>query len=217
MDCAARIEPGGLDGGAEHFDELVDLFPLARHRRHQLRLAPHFMGQAQVEPEAPGQRQVALLFLVMAAQLQCACGELSQRMARQAQFGPALAGESQLHFFALGVQMGGLELRAEQGLDRGETLGQWLVLGDVAGRIAPHKRQLALAAQQDFTHRQTLGRIGRIDRRGDGLGQQQFDELPVSQRGLQQAQKAFGRIGLDDRCLRFRNQMGEHRRHQRKA
>ncbi len=47
---------------AEHFDEFIDLLPLARHRRDQRLLG---VGDAQVREERPCQVQEAIFLAIM--------------------------------------------------------------------------------------------------------------------------------------------------------
>ncbi|MNH10858.1 hypothetical protein D3C79_703480 [compost metagenome] len=119
----------------EHFNELVDLLPLARHGRDQRTLC---VGHAQITQEGPRQFQVTLLLAVVAR----AGSSLARRLGTVAlEHRLALLAEGQLHF-AVGVEQVGVAKALPQQLgDQCLGLVQRHVAGDVAGLVAVDQRK----------------------------------------------------------------------------
>ncbi|MND96581.1 hypothetical protein D3C80_888800 [compost metagenome] len=190
----ARAEvghPQGLIGGqrrrvqgmGKHFDELVDLFPLARHRRDQRLL---LVGDAQVMQERTAQFQVTLFLPVMFAGR---CLTLLLHGAAM-QHRLALLAELQLRFVAQAQQVGIAERTRQQLGDQRQGLVIGQVAGDVTGLVAVHKRQASLALDgQGFGDDPLQGFFS-----ADMARQHQFDQGILLQAGGEQAQKLRTRI-----------------------
>ena len=182
MDRQLRITPlqrRVAQGVGKHLDELVDLLPLARHRRHQL--VPGG-GHAQIGEERPAQFEKALLLAVMASDRRLALDHLADEQARL-----VLLAEGQLHVLGQRQQVGVPERRWQQAGDMRQGFGHRQVLGDIAGLVGGDERQAGLAFDRDRANGQALqlGFLALV------LAQQQLDQGVLHHAGVQQGKKLF--------------------------
>ncbi len=211
-----RIAPAQAGVGqrrGEHLDETVDLAPLARHRRDQPVLR---VGHAQVVPERALQRQQAMLLAVVLLGVRVrggvralvVGGRAGAAHPQQAAVAAALGLDGELRLLGAGVQVRVLEgTGGDQAVQQRRHLGQRVVLGDVAGGVAPDQLQVRLAAQ----HHRAGQHLLEIGLGAAVAAQRQAHQLARGQRGLDQAEEALARGGL--RCGLRRgagNQVGEH-------
>jgi len=150
---------------AEHFDKLVDLLPLARHRRDQ-RLPG--VGHAQVGEERPAQVEEAMLLTVMLGRWRLA--QLLRLAPEQRAF--VLLAVFQLGFVGQRQQVRVLERARQQRGNRRHAVGQRQVLGDVAGLVAVDEGQARLLLDRHCLDDQPL-QLGFVT---DVFGQHQLDK-----------------------------------------
>lgn len=197
----------------EHLDEAVDLAPLARHRRDQPVLR---VGHAQVVPERALQRQQAMLLAVVLLGVRVGGGvralvvggRAGAAHPQQAAVAAALGLDGELRLLGAGVQVRVLEgTGGDQAVQQRRHLGQRVVLGDVAGGVAPDQLQVRLAAQ----HHRAGQHLLEIGLGAAVAAQRQAHQLARGQRGLDQAEEALARGRLRGGLRRGAgNQVGEH-------
>jgi hypothetical protein len=159
----------------QHLDELVDLPPLARHRRHQALLR---VGDAQLGQEGRVQRQRVALGAVVggggllgsARSAVIESRSVSVRRAEprrngigggdlaDAQAPLPLAAHHQLDVVPAGDQVRVVEALRHQPRHLGHRRLQRQVLGDVLGPMPPDHRQVVHPAQQHSPRQQLLQR-----------------------------------------------------------
>ncbi|MNG98612.1 hypothetical protein D3C79_577610 [compost metagenome] len=167
----------------KHFNELVDLLPLARHGRDQRLL---LVGHAQVLQERPAQFQVALLLPVVLTSRRLALLLHSAAMEHRL----ALLAELQLRFVAEAEQVGVAKRGRKQLGHQRQRFIVAQVAGDVAGLVAVDERHAGLALDRQ--------RLGNDALQGffvaDMARQHQLDQGVLFQAGGEQAQKLRTRI-----------------------
>jgi hypothetical protein len=176
-DGVVAAHAGVVERVLQHLEELVDLLPLARHRRHQ---AMALVGDAEIDPERQVQRQRPNLGTVVRLPRRLGRGAHGTRRAHQRL--PALLAETQLQLGIAGVQRRVRERRlavlVEQGNDSGTAGGGIEVACQVAGRVAVDERERGLAAQLDRPDAHAL----QVARASPVLREHQRHQAPVADR-----------------------------------
>ena len=149
VDLRRGLQRGRRKCVVQHLDELVDLLPLARHRRHELVL---LVGDAQRHQEGLVQVDEAVLgAVVRVARFGRSAGLMTRLAAQQGLL--ALLADHQLGFL-VGAEEVGLQERArKQAAHRRDALGQRQVLRDVARLVGVDEREAGLALQRHLPHR----------------------------------------------------------------
>jgi hypothetical protein len=183
-------EPGRLQRVRHHLDELVDLLPLARHRRHQLVARG---GDAQFDEEGRVQADEAVLLAIVLRDVLVAGGRhhAARRIVRiglgAMQRVATLAAHHQLQLGIAREQVRVRETRAHEGRDRLERGGHGLVLRDVPGAVLEDERQLALPAQHQRPRRDALEVIAL----GHRLAEQHARDAAIGHPLRQRLEKAL--------------------------
>ncbi len=176
--------------GIKHFDELVDLLPLAGHGWDQM---PTGIGDTQFTQKGAAQFQEAVLLAVMALAGVHRRGFVTAFNLANANAGLAFFAEGQLHFLCGRVQVSiAKTIRARQIQNRLYALWHQQVLGDVLGLMAVDKGQMGLL----FEHHRTCGHPLQSRLLTVVVGQHHFDQGSLLQGLVDQGAKAFNRGGV---------------------
>ena len=171
-------------GVVENLDELVDLLPLARHRRDQCALAIRY---AKVTQKRSGNVQVALVLAVMPVAANGFPGRLG---AMTLQHGLALLAEGQLQLTLCIEQVSVAKMFWQQLGDALQSIIERQVAGDIAGLVTVDQGQVRLTLDQQGLGDDALqGRVGAHRPRQD-----QLDHSVALQAGAKQVEKLDARI-----------------------